>query len=484
MDAKDLIIVQLREIIERQAALIEALQAEVAALKAELAGVRAEAAALRSQVALLKDENARLRKNSSNSSKPPSSDIVKPPRPKGRRKKRRPGGQPGHRRHERQPFAPDEIDRTQDHRLESCPSCGGPVRNSRKPPRILQQAEIPPILLEVTEHRAHAVWCPHCRAHHWTPLPPEVKAGGLIGPRLSALMAYLKGRCHASYTTVRTFCRDVLGLKVSTGQLVKVIAKGSRAMEDAYNELLADLPGQQRLNVDETGHKDRSKPHWTWCFRSDLYTLFHIDASRGSKVLVNLLGEEFNGVLGCDYFSAYRKYMGNFNVVVQFCLAHLIRDVKFLTELPDAAAAAYGQRLLKGLRRLFGVIHRREAMRPRGFHAALVRAQKAILAAARKAPAHRKAKNLARRFQFITTPGIEPTNNLAEQAIRFVVIDRMVTQGTRSEMGQRWCERIWTAIATCARHGRSVFEYLHQSILCHFQGLPTPSLLPPLRAGP
>ena len=100
-------------------------------------------------------------------------------------------------------------------------------------------------------------------------------------------------------------------------------------------------------------------------------------------------------------------------------------------------------------------------------------------------PQTSEARNLADRFwkhgesylRFLTTPGIEPTNNLAERAIRFVVIDRHVTQGSRSEAGQRWLERIWTAIATCTQQGRSVFEFLHDSITAHFRKHPAPSLL-------
>ena len=88
----------------------------------------------------------------------------------------------------------------------------------------------------------------------------------------------------------------------------------------------------------------------------------------------------------------------------------------------------------------------------------------------------RQAENLAKRFalhgeasfRFITTPGIEPTNNLAEQAIRFVVIDRRIPQGTRSEAGRQWCERIWTVMATCAQQGRSVFSFLERAV--HFAG--------------
>jgi transposase len=78
----------------------------------------------------------------------------------------------------------------------------------------------------------------------------------------------------------------------------------------------------------------------------------------------------------------------------------------------------------------------------------------------------------------VTTPGVEPTNNLAEQAIRFVVIDRHITQGTRGEMGQRWSERIWTVIATCAQRGQSVWEYLQAAVQAHFTGQSGPTLLP------
>jgi len=81
-------------------------------------------------------------------------------------------------------------------------------------------------------------------------------------------------------------------------------------------------------------------------------------------------------------------------------------------------------------------------------------------------------------FRFITTPGVEPTNNLAEQALRFVVIDRRITQGTRGEPGRRWCERIWTARASCAQQDRSVFRFLHDALTASLTGQPAPSLLP------
>ena len=184
---------------------------------------------------------------------------------------------------------------------------------------------------------------------------------------------------------------------------------------------------------------------WTWCFRAELYTLFKIDPTRSADVLIEVLGAEFDGVLGCDYFSAYRRYMDEFGVPLQFCLAHLIRDVKFLTTLPDARDRAYGERLREALRELFAVIHRREQLSAKQFQSQLEAARgRGVSCGTTDVPATRHSRNLAKRFEkhgesyfrFITTPGVEPTNNLAEQAIRFVVIDRLITQGTRSEAGK------------------------------------------------
>ena len=463
-------------------------QRRIAELEAQLRQRDERIVALERKVAQLAEQVAKLSKNSSNSSKPPSSDIVKPPTPAkpNRKRKTKIGGQLGHPKHEREPFGPEELDDTRRYRLDRCPDCGGTLRRSKANARVVQQVELIERPIEIVEHRSEACWCARCRKNVYAPLPAEVEKGGLAGPNLTALVAYLKGVCHASFSTIRRFFHDVMKLKISRGQLVKLIRKATASLATMYDELLAYLPGESRLNVDETGHKENGRALWTWCFRAEMYTLFKIDPSRSSDVLIEVLGKEFDGVLGCDYFSAYRKYMEDFSIAVQFCLAHLIRDVKFLLTLPDRATRNYGQRLLDGLRRLFRVIHRRDQMAPERFERALERARKAVLKVGRRAPQRSEAQNLATRFrkhgrayfQFITTPGVDPTNNLAEQAIRFVVIDRKVTQGTRSEKGRQWCERIWTAIATCAQQGRSVFEYLRQCITAYFHGQPAPSILP------
>ena len=301
------------------------------------------------------------------------------------------------------------------------------------------------------------------------------------------MIASLKGVCHASDSTLRKFVRDVIGLTISRGQLAKIIGKVSRALERSSEELLGDLPTQAWLNIDETGHKQNGQRQGTWCFRAGLSTVFKIDPTRSGNVLIDVLGAEFDGVLGCDDFSAYRRYHREFGVELQFCLAHLIGDVKFLTTLPDARDRASGERLLAGLRSLFAVIHRREHLSPQNFQSQLEAAWAQMLwLGTRDVPATRASLNLSQRFEahgessfrFITTPGVEPTNNLAEQAIRFVVIDRLITQATRSERGNRWCERIWTVMATCSQQGRSVFADLEAAVSAWFQGSEAPSLLP------
>jgi transposase len=452
--------------------------------------LRQELAEMRERMATLEARLAAALKNSGNSSKPPSSDIVKPPRPKpGKRQtnKRKRGGQPGHPRHERPPFAPEDIDQTWDYTLSACPDCGGQLKPGNQPPRLVQQVEIVASPIEVTEHRGLPYFCPHCRKTHYAPLPDEVRRAGLIGPRLTAVVAFLKGGCHCSFSTIRKFLRDVVKVTISRSQLRKLCAKVADSLEPAYQQLLAALPEQERLNVDETGLKEYGQRLWTWCFRASLFTLFKIDPSRGSEVLLEVLGREFQGVLGCDYFSAYRKYMGECSVQLQFCLAHLLRDVRFLTQHPDARTRTYGERVLKTLRELFEVIHRREEYTAAAFQIALEDAGDELWAqAVWRVPAAKEARNLAKRFKkhgeaylkFITTPGVEPTNNLAEQAIRFVVIDRQITQGPKGEAGRRWLERIWTTMATCAQQGRSAFEFLFEAVCQHFQGGPAPSLLP------
>lgn len=449
--------------------------------------LKSKVAALEAEVLQLRASLAAANKNSATSSKPPSSDIVKPKPPvPSDGAKRAIGGQPGHPQHLRQPFGPEQITHSHFHDLDACPDCGGALQAGSTPPRLVQQMDIQKAPLIVEQHTQPSYWCPQCQKNCRAPLPLAIERGGLLGPNLTALIAFMKGSCHASFSTIRTFLRDVMGVTVARSTLANTLAKVSQALDGPYDELLLLLPKEKSLNVDETGHKCNQELWWTWCLRADLYTLFKIDAHRNSEVLMTVLGQEFAGVLGCDYFSAYRKYMRLSGVAVQFCLAHLIRDMKFLTTLPDAGTKAYGQRLCAAMKELFEVFHRREEMSEKLFEEKLKGSRDQVLAVgAANVPATQQAQNMAKRFEkhgasfftFVTTPNVEPTNNLAEQAIRFVVIDRHITQGTRGETGRQWSERIWTVIATCMRQGRSVLDYLQECVRNWFDGNPSTSLL-------
>lgn len=448
-------------------------------------------AAALARIEQLEKELAAAKKNSSTSSKPPSSDIVKPPRPvknagKAGRKKRRCGGQPGHERHARKEFPPEEVKTAfvYEWTEESLGTEWEPLEEFK----TLQQVDLVPKLFEVTEYRARLY------RHRVTgeviavPLPEELVRGGLVGPRLSALIAYQKGACHMSYRVIETFLKDVLQLPLSTGQIAKVVGKASDALAAGYDELLFALPNQQVMNIDETGHPENGDRLWTWGFHvpgAQGFTAFHIDPSRGSDVLKAILGETFEGVIGCDYLSAYRKFLADAGASMQFCWAHLVRDVKFLTTLTDAVTRRYGERLLDAIKKLFHVWHRRDQMPEERWRREAEQVKTSLLKTARRPPQRTEAVNIANRFRkhadhyfrFLATPGVEPTNNAMEQRFRFVIIDRKVTQGTRGTTGRGWCERIWTVLATCAQQGRSAFSFLHDSILAHLTHQPPPSLL-------
>jgi transposase len=450
----------------------------------------------------LEDQVQKLKKNSRNSSKPPSSDIVKPKKKKPsetdneKGNKRKIGGQPGHPKHTRPFYTVDQINEFYNYLHSSCPDCDGQIT-----PRFdleyrrIQQLEIQEMPVLKKEHRAYAVWCPACQKIHYKPFPKSVIKAGFFQERITTLVAYMKGVCHASFSTIRKFIRDVLGESVCRGFLRKVLAKVTASLDDPYEELLNRLPLETVVNVDETGHKDKGDKFWTWVFRAELYVLFKIDKTRSTQVLIDVLGESFNGALGSDYFSSYQSYMRRFDATLQFCIAHLIRDVRFLTNLPDKETNAYGNCILNGIRELFKIIHNRDSYSKTSFRVALEQVKQTIIdAATTDVPSlldkngkelKRPAKNMADRFRkhgeayftFITTPGMDPTNNVAEQAVRFIVIDRHVTQGTRGLAGRKTAERLWTVVGTCQLQGRSAFNFILEAVHAYFRGQPSPSLL-------
>ena len=456
-------------------------------LAKQIAELRQQLAAALTEIERLKAVVAVGKKDSSTSSKPPSSDITKPPKPprgKGKKGKRRPGGQSGHRRHTRPLFPPEEVHQAWEYELTDLDPKWKPLDQFR----VVQQVELPEKLYFVTEHRARQYRNVETGQIISAPIPQEVVRGGLFGPRLTALVGYQKGACHMSYTSIQRFLGDVLGLQVSRGELAKVITKVSTALEFSYEEVRDALQSQPALNIDETGHPECGQKMWMWGFHAPGargFTWFHIDASRATAVLKEFLTETFQGIIGCDYYSAYRKFLDETDTRIQFCWAHLIRDVKFLTTLSDKVTKRFGEKLLNHIKDLFRIWHRRDELSPQRWARDAEKARQAILYRLRYAPQRTEAQNIAERFRkhrdeyflFLDVAGIEPTNNAMERQFRQVVIDRKITQGTRGEAGRRWLERIWTVITTCGQQGRSAFTFLKESIYAHFGNSEPPSLV-------
>lgn len=478
MVSKDDIIADLRRLVEKQAKQIAALSQEVAELKLQL---------------------AKANKDSSNSSKSPSSDITnagkdkKKNKKRGRPKKRKIGGQPGHGRKLREPLPPERIDESFEYEIDP-----DEVRQLQLTPtgefETIQRIELPDSPVIVTEHRIALYQSPDGTIYY--PHVPEVHNQPIFGPRLLATIGWLKSHAHCSYSTINQYFDDVLGVPVSRGYLSKLCTGVvSESLADAYEEAKSAIPAQPQLGSDETSFKNNGKKHWVWCISSAIMTVFHIATSRSRKVLEELVGDEFKGFLNFDYFSANCSFAWNYDVKAQYCWAHLIRDMRFLLKHPDNKTRDWAEQLLDRSRRLFSAWHSREEMTPSGFERSMNLHRDRFLVVMRNVPKSTEAANLAARFavvevsdgssydmsqdyfRFQFTAGVEPTNNHSEQQVRHVVIDRRITQGTRSESGQRFNERMWTAIATCKKQNKNFFLYLQASIEAKLRGMSAPSLI-------
>ena len=467
-------IAELRRINAEQSQLLEKLQERIEELELKL---------------------AKATKDSSNSSKSPSSDIVKPPKQQtDRRQKAKRGGQRGHARKLREALPAERVDEQITYELEA-EEVHERELTVTDAFEIIQQIELLELAIYVTEHRLRK----YVDGAGNTVLPevPELKGQPIFGPRLLSMLGWMKSRAHCSYTTLALWMEDVLQVPVSRGYLAKLCNGPISASLARSHEELKDAVGEQsQLGSDETSLKNNGKKHWVWCITAPLFTIFHIARSRSRAILEELVGIEFAGFIHFDYFSSNCSVAWNYDMKAQYCWAHLIRDIRFLLKHPNRQTQLWGEALLDRARRMFSAWHRRGQMSEAGFHRSMLTHRDRFLDLVRDPPATREAKNLMERFRdielqdgsyydksqdyfrFMFEPGVEPTNNHTEQQIRHCVIDRRITQGTRSEAGQRYHERMWSAIATCEKQDRSFFEFLHNSIDAFLNNKPHHSILP------
>jgi transposase len=259
----------------------------------------------------------------------------------------------------------------------------------------------------------------------------------------------------------------------------------SAALEPAYAAVQVALPQQPVVNVDETRWRQDNQRHWVWTLVTPIATLFHIDRSRGGQVWRDMLGESYAGILGSDRLSAYTRHPMERR---QVCWAHLQRNLRAIAER-RGEVGAWANEVLVWMQKLFTVWHTyRDGAMDR---ATLVLAMEPIkeemwacLLRGREVPwpkAQALSSEVMRLWDglwvFVTTEGVEPTNNAAEQALRPAVLWRKGSFGTQSDAGSRFVERILTVRETCRRQGRHLRAFVLEAVEAHRTGRAAPRLL-------
>jgi transposase len=212
-------------------------------------------------------------------------------------------------------------------------------------------------------------------------------------------------------------------------------------------------------------HGDR---HWLWVMANPLVAYFQIHPTRSKAAFTQLIAS-WLGILVSDGYLVYQYWQG----FRQSCLAHLIRTAKGLSEHVDAGIAGFGRKIRAELQRL---CHMATARPTVGQWRAWYARFRALIT--QNGPREDKAGTFARRLQregeslwvFLDVPGVESTNNIAERAHRFGVLWRKRSQGTCSEKGNRWVERVLSLRHTCRIRGRPTFPILVDAISCLFKG--------------
>jgi transposase len=438
----------------------------------------ARVAELEAQVAELK---ARLNKDSTNSSLPPSSAHPHAkPAPAKPKSKKRCGGQHGHPKAKRALIPVDECRAVTPCLPTNCRRCGRTLRGTDPEPLRHQVWELPDIQPIVTEYQQHRLVC-DCGCSTCGVLPTGVPSGQ-AGPRLTAFTGLLMACFRQSKRRAAQFLGTILNQPASAAWMVLLQNRCADAVKSAYDQLATQLPKQAVLHSDESPTKEGKAKSWVWTIVAKSFTFFACRTSRKSQVPKQLLGDNFAGVIHCDRAKMYWQFPR-----LQWCWAHLLRDFQALIDNPCHTKKRLGRDLMRPTKELFGLwkrvrdgtLQRRTAvrrMRPirKQIGAFLLRGYFNPLTGS-------CCKELVEHYQhlwtFLAVDGVEPTNNAAERALRHAVIWRKLSFGTQSAAGSRFVERMLTVIETCHRAGRNVFTWLTEAVRAHFQREAAPALL-------
>lgn len=461
------------------------LEAEMTpAVKAFVLVLLARIDELEKQVETLTEQLQKLTPR--NSSLPPSSEHphAKPPRKAGGGKKRKQGGQKGHKRHLRELVPTEDCTSVTECHPAECRRCGGELEPDASLPKRHQVWDLPPIEPIVDEYQLFRGHCGCCGITTRAELPEGVPTGQ-CGPRLAAFTGLLMGHFRQSKRRASSFLGDLLNIPCSPAWTVKIQKLVSQAVAAPYEELRCELTSQTQLFVDESPTKENREKAWLWVAVAETFAVFGIFANRKRESLVSLVGDYRGIILNCDRAKMYLD-----GKKLQWCWAHLKRDFQKLIDSPDGQVKRMGHELMRQHRKLFELWRRYKAgkIKWRTFQRSVVPIRKKMGHLLLRGALGKNAKlrgfcdELHARqehlWTFTRVEGIEPTNNTAERALRPAVIYRKLSFGTQSAAGSRYLERMLSISETCRLQNRNAYQYLIEAMEAKFAGHAAPSLLP------
>jgi transposase len=399
-------------------------------------------------------------------------------KPRAPKSKRKPGARKGHAPARRK--TPERIDRRENHRLEACPDCGGPLqRCNRSRPRKIEDI-LEDLRTEVTEHTIHRDYCPQCRKHV-EPVVPDALPKTALGHRLMALTGWLHYGLGVTISQIQALLGHLLQTRLSAGGLMAMWMRLALILEPWYEQLGKEARASAVLHADETGCRVNGQTWWLWCFANGQVCYYMIDRSRGSPALEKFFVGEFDGVLITDFWAAYNAVRA---AERQCCLVHLLRE---LEKVDQHNESAQWQAFAKKLRRLIGDgirLRKRQDYMPQRYASRVHRIDQRLMALARAQYADADASRLGKRllrhadqlFTFLDYPDVAFENNFAERMIRPAVIIRKTSQGNRSEKASAVQAMLMSIYRTLKLRGRDPIATIVSALRTYVQT----GTLPPL----
>ena len=459
---------------------IEELQKIIVQLQQKIAELESKLAAADARIIELE---LKLKKNSNNSSRPPSSNgpqvgLLRKKKKSGKKQ----GAQPGHVGHARKLAGPEQIDKHVAVSLEgSCPACGETGVVSRAFTKRHQVWEIPQITPHITEYMMESGRCACCRQRRCAELPIGVSSG-VLGLRAKAMVATLTGQYRLSRRNAEQMLKDLFGLDIALGTVSQTEAKVSRVIEAPCLEVLQAAQESKAAHVDETGHKRAGQRLYSWVISTAKVVAFKVGYRRNRETAQLLLGPDFSGVVISDRYSAYSYLPSSRH---QVCWAHLKREFQAIADHPELSAI--GEQLLEVTKTIFDAWwdYKQRTIERHIFLERIKEEQaklEKLLGEHYRVPEVRPYAHLFLLqpelvWNFTQIDGVEPTNNMAERDLRPLVIWRKTSFGTNSVRGDRYVERMMTLVGTCRKQGQNAFKTLLQMLQAVAIGMPAPTLL-------